>query len=118
MGSWLQMNGEAIYGSKPWICQNDTVAGSNVWYTSKIDEKFGEIVYAILLNWPDTGILELGCPIPTDKSKASLLESREVVKWSKGDQSVMILEMPLAMRSRSSSWVIKFIALENSGNFI
>ena len=31
MGSWLQVNGEAIYKSKPWKFQNDTVNG-NVWY--------------------------------------------------------------------------------------
>ena len=25
LGSWLQVNGEAIYASKPWTYQNDTV---------------------------------------------------------------------------------------------
>ena len=29
-GAWLRLNGEAIYGSKPWTYQNDTVT-SNVW---------------------------------------------------------------------------------------
>jgi len=31
MGSWLKVNGEAIYGSIPWKHQNDTI-NSNVWY--------------------------------------------------------------------------------------
>ena len=31
MGSWLQVNREAIYKSKPWKFQNDTING-NVWY--------------------------------------------------------------------------------------
>jgi len=30
LGSWLQVNGEAIYASKPWTHQNDTVTPA-VW---------------------------------------------------------------------------------------
>ncbi len=30
MGSWLQVNGEGIYGSVPWKYQNDTI-NSDVW---------------------------------------------------------------------------------------
>jgi len=34
MGQWLSVNGEAIYASRPWTYQNDTVA-SNVWSVSR-----------------------------------------------------------------------------------
>jgi alpha-L-fucosidase len=30
MGSWLKVNGEAIYASVPWKYQNDTI-NSKVW---------------------------------------------------------------------------------------
>ena len=30
MGSWLKVNGEAVYASKPWRAQNDTVT-PNIW---------------------------------------------------------------------------------------
>jgi alpha-L-fucosidase len=29
-GDWMKVNGESIYGSKPWAHQNDTV-GQDVW---------------------------------------------------------------------------------------
>ena len=31
MGDWLKVNGEAIYKSKPWTHQNDTLT-KNIWY--------------------------------------------------------------------------------------
>ena len=33
LGNWLEVNGEAIYSSSPWKCQNDTIT-DNVWYTT------------------------------------------------------------------------------------
>lgn len=51
MGSWLKINGESIYGSRPWIYQNDTRT-TNVWYTSQPGAGNRVIVYAIVLKYP------------------------------------------------------------------
>ncbi|KAK6627372.1 hypothetical protein RUM44_009849 [Polyplax serrata] len=49
IGSWLELNGEAIYGSRPWVVQKDE--GTNgVWYTKK-----NGCVYALILEWPANG---------------------------------------------------------------
>lgn len=31
VGSWLAINGEAIFGTQPWVLQNDTLT-NYVWY--------------------------------------------------------------------------------------
>ncbi|XP_055630195.1 putative alpha-L-fucosidase isoform X2 [Toxorhynchites rutilus septentrionalis] len=56
MGRWLKTNGEAIYKTKPWKYQNDTLT-SEVWYTSRGVQSGEELVeftnvYAIVLNYP------------------------------------------------------------------
>lgn len=68
-GSWLAVNGESIYESKPWKVQNDTLGG--IWYTSKTDA-----IYAITLSWPKGNILKLGSAkilFKTDDIKVHLL---------------------------------------------
>ncbi|CAG2167992.1 unnamed protein product [Oppiella nova] len=58
LGSWLGINGEAVYATKPWVNhrthQNDSVSG-DVWYTYKDNN-----VYPIALSWPKNNQLELG----------------------------------------------------------
>ncbi|KAL8601465.1 hypothetical protein ACOMHN_000407 [Nucella lapillus] len=71
LGQWLGVNGDAIYGTKPWTYQNDTV-NRDVWYTSK-KEGSGTVVYAILLKWLRGTTLTLGAPIVSDQTVISLL---------------------------------------------
>lgn len=50
LGKWLSVNGEAIYGSRPYeeLCDN-TQHGQPVWYTMSKDSAYG---YAIVFDWP------------------------------------------------------------------
>lgn len=37
VGSWLAINGEAIFGTQPWVLQNDTLT-NYVWYDYTLDK--------------------------------------------------------------------------------
>jgi len=58
LGAWLEVNGEAIYGTRPWSRAEGTTAdGIPVRFTSK-----GENLYAILLGAPRGGTVRLALP--------------------------------------------------------
>lgn len=71
MGQWLEINGEGIYNTSPWLHQNDTFNGK-VWYTcTKVrynaatptakpmrSDKITAI-YAVFLTWPANNLLKI-----------------------------------------------------------
>lgn len=95
MGSWLKINGEAIYESHPWIYQNDTKT-PDVWYTSKSEQTDQTTVYAIVLNYPfdSAGINLYSLGGKFDKNtKAKMLGYPKTLKWYGSDES-MYVEFP------------------------
>jgi len=78
MGDWLRVNGEGIYGTKPRREQNDSTT-PDIWYTSKPG-----VTYAIALEWPTTGLLNLTCPIPMANTTITLLGLPDVkLSWTR-----------------------------------
>lgn len=65
MGRWLDVNGEAIYASRPF---KKFGQGDSIRYTTR-----GELLYALLLAWPEGGAIAL-----TDMGTAAL--GRQVTK--------------------------------------
>ncbi|BFZ03722.1 hypothetical protein BsWGS_06761 [Bradybaena similaris] len=70
IGAWLEVNGEAIYRSRPWTYQNDTVA-EGVWYTQN-NRTQPAVIYASLLSWPRTN-LTLAAPVPSANTTVTLV---------------------------------------------
>jgi len=79
IGSWLKLNGEAIYGPRPWRQSSEGRAegpsGGNVRYTSK-----GDSVYAIVESRPGRE-LDLAMPQPASGATVSLIGSNQALQW-------------------------------------
>ncbi|CAN8001119.1 unnamed protein product, partial [Ixodes hexagonus] len=87
LGSWLRVNGEAVYGSEAWVCQNDTLSGS-VWYEHSS-------VYAFVLEWPRGSKLALGSlKIGNDTKIVMLGAESEPVTVLPSSETELLLKLP------------------------
>lgn len=103
VGNWLKINGEAIYATKPWRVHLEK--NTTVWYTSKESN-----VYAVFMNWPKGGILQLESPKVTSKTRVKLLGIRRKVKWTKGSPSGLLINLSHISTPNLpviSAWTIK-----------
>jgi len=74
MGAWLQVNGDAIYGTRPRKVFRE---GTNVWFTSTKD---GRYVYAISIGWPGES-LSLNSVRPVKDSAITMLGVDQPLAW-------------------------------------
>lgn len=113
MGSFLQTNGEAVYGAQPWRVQNDSLA-QGVWYTKRTG-----VVYAHLLQWPASGSLDLAAPQSIDNvTTVSLLRpagQAEELTWSRSNQGLTGMRIVLPRMSpadplaTADAWVLRMV---------
>lgn len=105
MGSWLDVNGEAIYGTKPWTSQNDTIT-PNVYYTQSATTSD---VFAIIFNWPEDHVLTLGSvKLPSTAVTVTLLANQRDLKWEVGPSGEVLISVGNYPRGYNWAWAIKF----------
>ena len=103
LGSWLKINGESIYSTKPWKYQNDTT-NSNVWYTTNND-----IVYAILLKYPiDTLKVIITAPKVTSSTKINLIGYNGDIQWIESANGIVIDLSTINPTAIQSQWAWSF----------
>jgi alpha-L-fucosidase len=83
VGEWLRVNGEAIYGTRPW----ETFKDGNVRFTRK-----GNTLYAIALEWPEEE-LRLTSLAGKPVLKVELLGSSEAITW-KAEPDALVIQPP------------------------
>jgi alpha-L-fucosidase len=113
MGKWLRINGEAIYGTRPWKIhaegdedkirvngiqhpkwQFDNCNSEDIRFTRK-----GNSLYAIILGWPEdnkVAIQSLGNNTKISTRgirKIQLVGSEEKIQWDRNDDELLV-ELP------------------------
>jgi alpha-L-fucosidase len=95
LGTWLRSNGEAIYGTHPWIrAEGETAEGIKVRFTQK-----DSTIYATLLGEPKTATITLMSVSPLPGSKIYLLGREGALVWSQQGEDIKIT-LPAQLRGR------------------
>ena len=93
LGGWLAVNGEAIYGTRPWVASDGKTAdGVDIRYTRKEDG-----LYAILMDTPRERTLAIPGLAAAPNASIHLLDGNVALAWRQhGGQLVISLPPELS----------------------
>ena len=106
IGEWLEINGEAIYGTRPWVTYKQDEP--NLRFTAKPD-----VFYAIALEKPSTPfVIQLSDSWDIKSVKSvSLLASDKEIKWIPEGNSIKIF--PPNEIKGEHAWVVKIVKISD-----
>jgi alpha-L-fucosidase len=101
IGGWLKINGEAIYGTRPWIiaAEGSTKSTAGAFtdneessYTAE-DIRFttkGDFLYAISLGWSDDEIIVRSIDQSLDVEQVAMLGYGDELSWSQTNEGLRV----------------------------
>jgi alpha-L-fucosidase len=93
MGKWLEVNGEAIYATKPWLVSHE---GDNIWFTQSKD---GKNVYAICTQWPENELVIKSVYLDNG-AKVTMLGTDRKLEWKRrGFKNKLVIKIPDSLKS-------------------
>ena len=135
IGTWLQTNGEAIFGTRPWRknrqwsdgeipqvefggqymvkyeinevtnAPKDGKAVVDAFFTSK-----GDTLYAIMPRWIEGSFL-IQDVTPSEATRVELLGSDEPLDWAVSDGGIAV-EMPCAPPTHQTAWTLRLTGVQ------
>jgi alpha-L-fucosidase len=101
LGKWLRQNGEAIYGTRPWVAaEGKTPDGGGIRFTKK-----GDAVYAILLDRPKGPAVVIERLNAADNTTVQLLGVAGNLKWTQQGRNVAV-DLPASLPG-DYAWALK-----------
>jgi len=95
LGAWLQTNGEAIYGTRPWTrAEGKASEGISARFTKKKGS-----VYATLLGVPKEPVITMESVSPRPGSQVFLLGHDEPVVWSQQGANIEVT-LPASLQEK------------------
>lgn len=110
IGRWLKINGEAIYGTRPYIKSKkdeliNPLTNKSIYFTQK-----GKEIYLICLDWPKDDITLSGAS-PKSAVKAVLLGSDKGVVLKRSGSSIRITAPSLTPDDNELAYVFRITGL-------
>jgi alpha-L-fucosidase len=86
LGDWLAINGEGIFGSRPWVRPGGQMSdGADVRFTRK-----GDSAYAFFLSKPNSNDLVIPGVLSVDGMKAEVLGTNAPVEWKQKGKDLAV----------------------------